>query len=315
MSSYHAYTHVRRVIGLTAVLAALFAGGCASATRIPLSSAHRASASPAHVVVGLRQQEIGTSIVPSNASAAAGAAGGFIGGLIGGIVDASIETSRAKKAESAVVPLRDSLVGYDIGSTLSGGLSAEFASIAWLKVEKAEYRSLTQDGLITQWVAESTGNFVLIIELDYRTSPEFDAIALKAKVTGYARATGAKNLPAPVYQNTLATLLPLPDRPDEKLDREETIALWVKDNGAKARATLDTGLRELTRMLAYDFEQDGPPNKAVYKAPTGAIKRTTPQLTTFGIQSPVAFTGFVAREEESRQWVRIPDGTLIALAK
>jgi hypothetical protein len=219
MSSYHAYAHVRRALGLTAVLAALFAGGCASATRIPLNSANRASAHPAHVVVGLRQQEIGTSIVPSNVSAGAGAAGGLIGGLIGGIVDASIQTSRAKKAESAVVPLRDSLVGYDVGSTLSESLSAEFANIAWLKVEKAEHRSLTQDSLITKWVAESTGNFVLIIELDYRTSPEFDAIALKAKVTAYPRATGAKGLPVPLYHNTLATLLPLPDRPPRRNTR------------------------------------------------------------------------------------------------
>ena len=99
------------------------------------------------------------------------------------------------------------------------------------------------------------------------------------------------------------------------MEQEEIIAHWAKDNGANARSVLDSGLRELTRMLAYDFEQDGPANKAVYKAPAGAVKRTTPVLTTFGIQNPGALTGFVVQEEQNRQWMRIPDGTLISLGK
>src|SRR4051812_46406994 len=80
---------------LAAVLCALFAGGCASPNRVSMPSGYKENLAPSIGMVGLSQQEIGTTIQRSNLTAAAG------GGLIFAIVDAGINNSRAKKAENA----------------------------------------------------------------------------------------------------------------------------------------------------------------------------------------------------------------------
>src|SRR5580704_16433625 len=115
-----------RNLAVSLAIVAMFLSGCTTITRVPISPDSRAQLGAVTGIVGLRQQEIGVEINASNVSAATG------GGLIGAIVDASIDNSRAKKAESEVTPIRDALINYQPGNVLAADLQKALANVPGL---------------------------------------------------------------------------------------------------------------------------------------------------------------------------------------
>ena len=306
-----------RVLGFLSLIAAAGFSGCATATRVPLAAEKRPQINSSQAIVGTRQQEIGTSINKSMASVATG------GGLIGAIVDSAVENSRAKKSEAAVVPVRDALVGYNPGQVLAEALHKELPSVAWLKPQLPEARSLTDDTLVVSWVDQNANDLVLIVALDYRLAPDFSGLDLAARVSAFPRTealragtkkTAAGAAPA-IYFNTLITHVRMPGWPEEEPEREAAAALWAANKGEKARTCLDSGLQELGRMIAFDIQQDGPPQKALYKEPDGVETYRVPAITAFGVVMPQRISGYPLHAENGRHWLRIPTGELISMVK
>ena len=288
-----------------------FFSGCATAIRVPLSGAEKQVTS-SQVVVGLRSQEIATDIHPSNVSAVTG------GGLIGAIVDTSIDHSRAKDAEKAVIPLRNALVGYDLGQDFSDALRAELAKIDWLKNVSVDTRHLPNNKALTAWVKDANTDVVLVADTDYRLTPDFDAITLRVVVSLHAHAPAlAKNaiekdyLPPVLYFNVFATTIPLPVAIAKgKLD--ECATFWAADGGKLAREALGQAIPELAKMLAFDLQQPGTQDNALYKAPPGADKWAVLVPATPGVPQQLMMEGYVVHQEGSRVWVRLPGGQLVS---
>src|SRR4051812_38476632 len=91
---------------LVALAACFIAGGCVAPIKQILPPESRVVAGGRNQLVTVPQNEIAAGINESNLTAAMG------GGLLFALIDAGVNNSRAKKAEAAIVPVRNALVDY-----------------------------------------------------------------------------------------------------------------------------------------------------------------------------------------------------------
>ncbi len=293
--------------------AALLSIGCAGPTRIVLNDAQRDQLGSVRTVGAFSQQELRVSVVA--------ATGGAAFGLIGAIINSSVTNSRAKDAEGAVVPVRNALVGYEPSGALGVALKRELGSLAWLKRNTVEIlQPADSKTTIAELVKASKTDMVLLVQTDYRLTPEFDAMVITAKVfmlpcrpAAPARAQPADDEPAPkpdelkpVYLNIISTSAPLPGFTTGKTTMAEAAKLWAENGGKYARRALDGGIAELAKMIAFDLAQGGPPSAtAAYDDPPDAKV-----LTAVGKYGMGTSSGFVVREENGRSWLRLHSGEL-----
>ena len=302
--------------------AILLSTGCAGATRVVLNDAERAQIGSARTVGALSHQELGVSVVASTGGA------GF--GLVGAIIDSSVTNGRVKDAEAAVVPVRNALVGYEPGNALGAALTRELAPIPWLKRNTVEVRQLPDSkAAVADLVKASNTDVVLLVQTDYRLTPQFDAMMITAKVSMLAAKPAAPaqaqpagdvepgsqpDGPKPIYFNTVSTSAPLSGFTAEKTTMAEAAQLWANNGGQNARRALNGGIAELARMIAFDLAQGGPPNAtdptATYDEPPGAKV-----LTTVGKYGTGSANGFVVREENGRSWLRLRSGELSSVGE
>lgn len=269
---------------------ALLSVGCAGATRVALNDAQRDQLGSVRTVGALSQQELRVTVVPSNTGAAFG--------LVGALIDASVTNSRAKDAESAVVPVRNSLVGYEPSRTLGVALKRELGSLTWLKHNSVEVRQAAESkAAIAELVNASNTDMLLLIQTDYQLAPAFEAMVVKARVSMLPRKSAAPpreptdddpspkaDEPKPVYFNTISASAPLPGFTAGKTTMAEAANLWADNDGKYARRALAGGIDELARMIAFDLAQGGPPDAPAAEA--------------------------VLREENGRKWLRSRSGEL-----
>ncbi len=306
-----------QVIGRGGSLSILFAvviaflSGCATPSRVPISSDSRSQLGTVTGFVGLRQQEIGTDINRSNVSAATG------GGLLGAIIDMSIDNSRAKKAESAVTPVRDALINYQPGNVLAADLQNALATVPGVSPSHIDVRQIIDANTTSDWIKGAGESSVLMVNLTYELSPNFDSIIVSAAVSLHpgggrlaAIAKSKSGLPPLVYYNVLSSTRSLPGLAGVQ-SSAETAKLWAVDGGRPARTTLDTSLQELAAMIAYDLAASAPAEGELYKAPDGSQKH----LATIYDGMTRTLQGYVEHQADGRVWVRLPTGELSALAQ
>jgi hypothetical protein len=293
-----------RVIGPAAAAVALLLSGCTTASRVAVPPAHRSRIQSTQAIAAPTRPELGMHIEVSTAG------GGF--GLIGAIVDSSVNNSRAKDAEAAVVPARDALVGYEVGAVLAEALKRELAAVLWLKAGAVEVRQMGTAKVAAEWLKQTTADALLVVETDYRLSPKGDAIVILTQaslrsIKLFPRPAGAEEEERPpLYLNGVHVYLPLPNRPAGALPPAELAKLWAADGGKPAREALDVGLSEVARMLAFDIEQGEP--AGLYEAPAGARKVNVEVLP-----GPFWGEGFVVAERGGRSWVRLSTGQLCSM--
>jgi hypothetical protein len=298
----------KRYIALLTAIAtfSLLFSGCASPSRISLDPAKKANIRATQGIVGIGQQEIVADIVESNMTQAAG------GGLLFAIIDASVNNSRGKKAESAITPVRDALIGYDVGKTLSACLNTSLATTSWLKLSEFTVRQINDPATVKAWLPTTSDKFLFLVRPTYELDPTFSNLVVSAFVTLDEKPllNGSQK---PIYENRFSCLLPLPNAQTTGGDRATAAKLWAANSGAQIRKALDTGLSEIAAMIAYDLEQANPPEKAVFKAPSDTEKRVVPFIAG---QSAVLYdSGYVTRTVGDRVWVRIMTGQLSSSAK
>jgi hypothetical protein len=307
------YGRGRSVVVLLA-LAVTFLSGCVAPIRVPISSDSRAQLGTVNGIVGLRQQEIGTDIIPSNLSNAMGSSGGAIGSIIGSIADASIDNARAKKAESAVKPIRDALIDYQPGNVLAADLQKALATVPGASPSHVDVRQVIDPETTAKWINGSGNASVLLVTLNYKLSPNFDSIVISAEASLHAGGNRLANiaqtkpdLPPLVYYNDLSTTVALPGLNGPQ-SPEGMVTLWAADGGQPARTALNAGLQELAAMIAYDLTAPAPLDGKLYKAPKDAETR---QVTI--IAAPPYQYGYVEHTAEGRAWLRLPSGELAAI--
>ncbi len=301
-----------RSFAVLLAVAVTLLSGCATPVRVPISSDSQTQLGEVKGIVGLQQQEIGTEITPSNASAAT-AGFGLIGGITGAIIDSSINDSRAKKAEAAVEPVRDALINYQPGNVLALDLHKALAVVPGVSPSHIDVRQVTDPNTTAGWINGSGGSSVLLVNLGYKLSADFKSIIVSANVSLHpaggrlATVTQTKaDLPPLVYYNMFSSLNVLPGLAGSP-SPDGLVTLWAADGGRQAQAALNTGLQELAAMIAYDLTASAPPQGASYDTPEGAEKHFA--MAVYG-PSNVGFQGYIEHKADGRVWVRSPMGQL-----
>jgi hypothetical protein len=302
-----------RVLRLLPLIVLVGFSGCATPNRLALNPEHKANVGTTQTTVLLTQQEIGTDITQSNITAATG------GGLIFALIDAGIENSRAKKAEKHVVPVRDALIGYNLGDVLNSSLKSRLASRDWLKAGSFNIQQVSTLESLDSWIKNADGDGLLLVNTQYRFTPKFDGITISARISIHpkqgplvAQAKPYQNLPPLIYYNAFSATIWMSDWPAQSPDAEAAVKLWAEEGGKRARTALDLGADEIARMLAFDLEQPGTVNNALYKAPAGAPAYDG-AVPLPGAAAPIVVSGHKVHEENNRVWLRCPTGELASI--
>lgn len=256
-----------RFAHVAVLLSSLLLAACAALPpHQSLPPAARDGLTSTDVVEQVPQHEIYVFVPNSSAGAVA------VGGILGALVDAGINDVRTSKAEAAVKPLRDALVGFDFDATLRASLKNSLSGLTWLNAGEPrlvkEATPDSMDGLL----AGSKAAAVLFAMADYRldndgreltvalyTTMFPNSDALRAFIKGKPKPKPLTAIENTIYRNNLSYVTMLPGATD---DRDKNIAQWSADNGAAMRSALTAGSAKLAEILAYDLQQPETPAPA-----------------------------------------------------
>jgi hypothetical protein len=165
------------------------------------------------------------------------------------LIDAGVNSSRSKKAEEAIQPLRTALAGYDFDGLALQTSKAIAADVPWLGAQTVAFGKdssiVGRLALLDAAPTEQTAFF----EYTYDASADFSAaiVSLSMQFANKTPPPGkkpdvrlaAKYLP---YVQTVTCVVPLPAAGD---DTAANIQRWTADDGKLARKALDQSLTEL----------------------------------------------------------------------
>ncbi len=193
------------------------------------------------------QAEIKTEINESKSAMVAG------GGLLFAMIDAGVNSSRTKKAEAAVQPLRDALAGYNFDDDARDSTGLALSSVPWLKVtEQRLTKDDSQPGLLGVLDSLPTSR-LLIADYGYSLSPTGDEMVIHVALSIASRETPAGKKPADrlkpkylAYQQRLTVVaqLNIPAK-----DLAANVARWSADGAALARKTLASELADVRTLI------------------------------------------------------------------
>jgi len=200
------------------------------------------------VLVVLPQAEIKSNIVDSKIAMAAG------GGLLMALIDAGVNSSRAKKAEEAILPVRSALMGFDADTLAVGTTDKALASLEWFGAKPATLsKDVSPAARLAALDAAATPQ-TAFIQYEYGASPDLAALVVTATIQIAPHETPAGKTPdarlAPkysVYNQTVRSVVVLPDAAKETGPNAQR---WSADNGALARQGLTEAFAQLQSLEA-----------------------------------------------------------------
>jgi hypothetical protein len=155
---------------------------------------------------------------------------------------------------------------------------------------------------------------LLLVRPEYRLTPGFDGIQVKALVSLHPKAGALADarrplgtLPGVVYFNEFIITVGMPDWPaSAPKELKDAAELWVADKGAKGRALIDAAMAELAQMIAWDLGQGGSLENR-YSAPVGAREVMIHWEGVGKLSAPVVHEG------NGRVWARHSWGPLYSM--
>jgi hypothetical protein len=242
---------IMRLYVLPLALCWLLFSGCVSLKQtLPVEA--RALPGGRQMLVTVGQYEINSSINQSNMTAATG------GGLLFALIDAGVNNSRAKSAEEAIVPVRDSMAGYQFDQKALAISERISKSVSWLDIKKIELNKDTSNVRFSNALDSAATDQLLSITYDYQLQPNFEGISVGANVAILLKATPKNAKPEQrallanaAFTRMFVCIVPLDGVSKE---RDANVALWTKDNGARIRASLDQALEKLGEAVKKGLE-------------------------------------------------------------
>ena len=248
-----------RLLHIVALSGVLGLSACVTpiAEHIPLAPSSQASVGSTDLVMPIAQSEIYVVVPASNVSAATG------GGLLGALIDAGVDSSRTKKAQAAIKPLRDAVVDLDIDTILRDDLKASLSTVNWLHVNGARVVKTATPASLDQTITDSKEGAVLVVSVDYHLSVDASTLEIVVSANMYANnaaltavkpkgGRGAKSdISNAIYRNTVTYKATVANATG---DRDHNIAAWAANNGEPLRAALRESSAKVAKMMASDID-------------------------------------------------------------
>ncbi len=204
------------------------------------------------IVVG--QAEIQANINALNTTAAAG------GGLLFALIDAGVNNARAKDAEKSVIPLRESLVGYEFDPRAEMASAMTLSGLDWFGAKQTQ---LTKDESTDASLAAldaSAAPQLMVMRYSYETTADFSAILvhlnttlLKKEIPKGKKSNARLNPKNMAYVQSVRSVILLPDANPK--DPDGNVRAWAADGGRAARAALDLGIERCQQLLQRGLTQ------------------------------------------------------------
>lgn len=216
------------------------------------------------VQVVVSQAEIKPNIHISSITSATG------GGLLFAAIDAGVNNARAKDAELAIVPLRESLVGYDFDPRVQLASSNLLTGLGWFDPKQQKFSKDESPASILAAVDAAGTSQLMVLNYTYETSADFSALVVTMKGTLVNKAVPQGKKPEVRLQpkflkwtQSVRSFILLPGANPK--DPAANVRAWSADKGAKARAALETGIDRcehlMARSLAFSADEFASMNK------------------------------------------------------
>lgn len=250
------------VVGLMAasMLACAAAPAMAAPPKYLMPPAMRTAQATRNVEIVVGQSEIKSNINQSYVSVAMG------GGLLGAIIDAKIEADRAKRAEAAIVPVRDGLVGFDADALALETTKAIMAGSPWLASGDPVFGHDVSLAGKSDALDKLSSDQAVFFEYIYDLSPDFESVRVMVTIQVVNKAMGPSKKPVGrfyprqlVYSQTLTSVITLPRRGK---DVEANAAIWGADQAALTRKALTLGFKDLVGLAPIAFDMTAASAKA-----------------------------------------------------
>jgi hypothetical protein len=163
-------------------------------------------------------------------------------GLIVDIVESKIDSDRAKRAEMAVQPIRETLADSDIDSLATEVSRAATAALPWFHAVKVGFGRDTSTAAKLAVLDASRATEVAFFEYVYDFPPDFSFLRVQLTVSIAETATAAGQRPASridgrrlAYSQVIVSAV---DLSSPATDPRENAALWAADNGRLAKTAI-----------------------------------------------------------------------------
>jgi hypothetical protein len=214
------------------------------------------------VVVAVPQSEIATEVDVGRVISDAAYGGGLLGGLINTSRDhkredlVKIDTA---KAEADIAPLRQSLADIDFAAKVTEATRSGFAQVDWFHAVIAGADAAPQE----------TGQSATVT-WRYRMSPDFtqiriltDLVVTRAEAA-HAAKTAPPKPPTTLFAQRILVIAQLQKR---SYDHAQNVAQWNADHGRLARASIETALAHVERLMPYVLNMTPAAITALQKSP------------------------------------------------
>ncbi|MEQ1497754.1 MAG: hypothetical protein ABL914_03765 [Novosphingobium sp.] len=211
------------------------------------------------VQILVAQNEIKANINDSNLGLGFAVFGGLLGGLVGGVIQASQNSSRSKKAEALISPIRESLVGFDTDVLAKSTAEGSLSKVLWLSGTQSSFgRDSSPSGKVAILDAAQTDQ-VVFVEYTYDMSPNFDSVRVGVSIQIANRANpsakpGTKFKPEDrikpknlAYAQNMIAIVTLPKSDPKK--KELNAAAWAANNGELVRRALTQAFGRAGELL------------------------------------------------------------------
>ncbi len=259
------------------------------------------------IQVIVAQAEIQSNINRSRIAQAAG------GGMLMALIDASVEQSRAKKAEAAITPLREALAGFDAEALAKSTTTAIVEAAPWLGPVAVSFGKDSSLSGKSTFLDAAGAEQVAFFEYTYDLSANFDAVRVKLLIQFANRALPESKGKTPkpesrlsdrnlAYSQTIVTMVALAS-PSEEI--EQNVPRWSTDNAAPARAALTAAFKQVARFAPRALAL----TEADLKAMKGKDRKRMAVGEFGGRQQPDAEPGTLIWGDEGFAYIQTADAT------
>jgi len=257
-SPLHSETQLTRIIRifLSCCMASTAATAPLQAAAVPNAVAERDRAIPGGraVEVIVPQTQIETTIDIGRVASAANNGGG---GLLGMIIISSMDDTREVlsqssrgRAEAAIAPLRQALLGFDVNGLAVATTKAALAKPAWFQPASID---VTNDAAIQsrpEFLAKLKSPQVALVGYRYEASPDFTQIRVIAdlQLGRVGAMKGGAPALTPLYHQQVASIVQL-RKPS--FEPSENVGRWSADDGKLAKAALTSAFARLEQLIPF----------------------------------------------------------------
>lgn len=222
------------------------------------------------VEIVLAQQELGVEVPATGAAVGAG-----VGGLLGAMIGTAIDKAAVSNGEERVVGIRNLLVDYPFNANMEAALRAKLPSDGLSpqpEVSVCAAPAASGSAMIAVGCHLTASPGVLVITPRYVVDNKFENMVVRLDAQLVSREI--KSNGKPKMRSRLASTYHF-NFPIEKFDGEtpeQTAARWTALGREPLSALLDTGIAQVTDMLAYDFSAEGRAERATPKRGSTTFK-------------------------------------------